>query len=300
MLTRIKRTIGKSRPLHILAEWAYNFATIEIPWVVEKHLVLGDAKRSFPHELSLDVTKLYGAYIFHNKGNTLAKLGHIYEPEVQKALLTLIGLDKLRNKESVFADVGANIGLHTFFLKNRYPDLPIIAFDPSPSSWKYLEFSLRYNGTPGVRVEKFALSNIAGVLKFYNWGEESSADSLQDTHRVKGQHPIVIEVQGMKLDDFPESSKISVIKLDCEGAESLILRGARNTIRNNMPFIILEFYHKNFDAFQVTPEDIFILLDDLEYNILTTDLEKIDLVRFKQLQTMDIENYILLPRALFA
>jgi len=117
MSTRIKRIIGNSPFLFLLAKWGHKFVTADIPWIIEKPKVLGDARRSFPHDLSLDVSRLYGSYIFHNKGNTLAKRGHIYEPDVQKALLTLIGLDKLRNKETVFADIGANIGLHTFFLK---------------------------------------------------------------------------------------------------------------------------------------------------------------------------------------
>lgn len=267
----------------------------EKEWIKEKKRVLDDVSETFPYEVSLDVSKRDGIYIFHNKGNTLIQRGEVYEPIAQHTLMIFLFLDKLRGKSTVFADLGANIGLHTFFLKSQCKDLDIIAFEPSPSCIKYLELSIKYNNISGVRLEKVALSDTNGTLDFYNWGEEGSADSLKDTNRVPDVKPNIIQVPAKRMDDIEDLPDVTVIKMDCEGAEIPILKGAKKTLNKNRPLILLEFHLKNKAAFDVTTKDIFSFLSESNYSLYSENFEQIDAAKFEILQQATVESYIMLP-----
>jgi FkbM family methyltransferase len=247
--------------------------------------------------VSLDVTKMYGYYVFHNKGNSLVARKS-YEPDVQNALKTLIGLDSLRNHETVFADIGANIGLHSLYLKSLYPQMLIVAFDPSPYSWTYMELSIKYNTIDNVRIVKTALSDMTGTIEMFNWGEESSADSLRNTGRVNGVIPNMVRVPVTRLDDIDDSSRFSVIKMDCEGAELSILRGAKKLLSNNKPLVILEFNKDNMKSFEVDTSQIESLLSEVGYSLYSLDFIKLNHEKFEESLHKNIENYILLPNGL--
>lgn len=267
----------------------------EKEWIKEKKRILDEVSKIFPYDISLDVSKRDGIYIFHNKANSLIQKGKVYEPIAQHTLMIFLFLNKLRGKSTVFADLGTNIGLHTFFLKSQCKDLDIIAFEPSPSCCKYLELSIKYNNISGIRLEKIALSDTNGSLDFYNWGEESSADSLKNTNRVLNAKPNIIQVPAKRMDDIEDLPDITVIKMDCEGAEMSILNGAKKTLRKNQPLILLEINPKNKAAFDVKTEDIFSFLSESNYSLYSVNFEQIDATKFEILQGAGVESYIMLP-----
>jgi len=266
-------------------------------WKIEKRKILREVKAFYKDDISLDVIKKYSYFIFFNKNNTLIKRGSSFEPEVQQALYVLISLDKLRNKQTVLADIGANIGLHTFFVKSLF-DLPIVAFDPAPNSWKYLDLTIYYNNLSDIKIEKIALSDENGILDFYNWGEETSADSLRDTGRVPGVIPNIIKVPVKRLDDIDDLPEMTVWKMDCEGSELSILKGSKKTIIKNKPLIVSEFYLQHMRVFNVTCENVFEVISEIDYSIYDLKFNKLDIINFIDLQNKYYENYILLPNNL--
>ncbi len=265
-------------------------------WLKEKNEILGKASISFPYDISLDVSKRHGVYIFHDKGNTLIKRGNIYEPETKSAIMALLFMDKMRNESTYFADIGANIGLHTFYIRSKYPDLNIIAFDPSPMSWKYMEFSIDFNSIKGVNLHKVALSDSNGFVDFYNWGSESSADSLVDTKRVDNKKPNILKVESKRLDDFQDPPpSITVLKIDCEGAEIKIFQGAQETIKKCRPFILSEFNKTNMEAFNLNAIDVINFSEKQNYSIFSLQFQLLNPETFTGMQNSGEENFILLP-----
>ena len=190
-----------------------------------------------------------------------------------------------------------NIGLHTLFILNNFPTTEIIAFDPSPFSYKYFELTIRFNKINNIRLEKVALSDKIGQVEFYNWGKESSADSLKDTKRVIGVTPKILKVPTVSLDSLAGLPPINVIKMDTEGAELSILRGAYNTIIKYQPFILLEFNKINKKAFDVNTIQIFEFLQKIDYSIFTLEFEFLSNKTFDLTQDKGYENYILLPNS---
>lgn len=289
----------KIHSIPILGEFAITFKkTIidQITWSNKKRNILEKVQRNFNKDRSLDVSIRYDNYVFHDKNNSLIKRGEKFEPEITECLSFLFNLDKLRGNNTRFADIGANIGLHTFFTIKHFPDIDISAFDPSPSSWTYLELSLKYNNVENVTLYKLALSDSNGHSEFYNWGDESSGDSIKNTGRIQSAQPNIITVDTKKLDDIPID--FTVYKLDCEGAELSILNGARDTIMRNKPLMVCEFNPINIKSFSVTVDDIFTFLGSTDYSIYSLGYCKLAKNDFLDLQNNFEENYILLPNGL--
>jgi len=248
------------------------------------------------HDVSSCSSIRYGYRIYHNKDHSLILRGDNFENEVQKVLSILVLLSNKIFKKTVFADVGANIGLHTFFLKSFNKDLEVIAFDPSPAA-NYMEMTIKTNNISNVRLEKIALNDRTGMVDFFNWCEESTAESLRDTKRVAGV-PNVIKVPAMKLDDIGNLPPITVMKIDCEGGELSILKGAATTIAKNKPLIVSEFYKIHSDAFGITSAEIFEYVESLGYSMFSLDFVRLTKAAFQTSQDNLGENYILLPNAL--
>jgi hypothetical protein len=102
------------------------------------------------------------------------------------------------------------------------------------------------------------------------------------------------------LDDINDLPTITVIKMDCEGAELLILNGARRTLTENRPLILLEFHPANRKAFNIATEDIFRFLSEIKYSLYSLHFELLDACKFEVSQKQFEENYIMLPNELFA
>lgn len=260
-----------------------------------KRGILESAQAGSVEKIPLDVSIRSGYKLFHNPGNSLIMRGPAFETEVQCAIQALFFLDRQRGNSPVFADIGANIGLHSLAVKEKFPDTPVIAFDPSPFSWSYLEITIRENPIEGMQLIPIALGNKEGSVDFYTWGENSSGDSLQNTGRQPGTPFSVIKVPLRRFDDIPESRDATVIKMDCEGAEFFILQGMNDTISRNRPLIVTEFYEENQRAFGVSGEQVYDLVISFGYSMFTLWFSKLSREAFLELHKRGEENFILLP-----
>ena len=146
-------------------------------------------------------------------------------------------------------DIGANLGIYTIMYSQAFPYTEFICFEPTPNSAKTCIDNLEKVGLP-FTMNQIALSNRNGVSFFQD-------TAMPQTNKLAGSG---IEVEVRELDSF-HITDISVIKIDVEGHELEVLQGARNTIINEQPIIILE-YHKEADA-----DAIFSFIEKLEYDV---------------------------------
>jgi FkbM family methyltransferase len=149
-------------------------------------------------------------------------------------------------------DVGANQGLHTATLADCVgPTGTVHAFEANPDVAAGL--IRRFQGMGNVRIHPVAVSDDAAVLTFYMdirqglGGVASSLEVLHDLHATGQAKPVT--VQAITLDDFcaRHDLKPRLIKIDVEGHELKVIRGAARTIATHRPLLIFEFWETWWD-----------------------------------------------------
>jgi len=151
----------------------------------------------------------------------------------------------------VFVDVGGFDGFTSQEFIKRCPGYrAVYFFEPDADNYKVAENRLKANDN--VHLMQMGLSDQKQTLKFSSGGSVSEIAEDGD-----------IEIQVDALDSLVDD-RISFIKMDIEGAESMAIDGARDVILKNHPRLAICVYHKDEDFWKI-PEQIFSIRDD--YNI---------------------------------
>ena len=161
----------------------------------------------------------------------------------------LTTLDSVRNKHII--DAGGYVG-DTALLFSSYTDKNIHVFEASPSNMDIIRETIRLNHLDNIVPVSKALGEKSGTATF-SLGERNSCNSLVE--RPGYNYPDHIEVPVVTLDDYVRENNIEVglIKVDIEGGEQLLLRGAVETIRTQHPILLISIYHSANYFFEIKP-----------------------------------------------
>ncbi len=148
------------------------------------------------------------------------------------------------NKQSVFVDIGANIGNHTCYFARRFAIT--IAAEPSMVVASILRSNILLNDLQDkVTVVEAAISDHNGTAMHYtstgdNLGGSSLDDSRKDTRSAEGKEVPVITGDEAVLRIVPSGAVITFVKIDVEGHEYPVLQGLTETLRRDQPVILFE------------------------------------------------------------
>ena len=139
-------------------------------------------------------------------------------------------------------EVGANMGGHTIALAKASAARgeEMVVFEPQPVIFQNLCANLALNGLRNVRAWPFACGDETGMLSFAgqnycalgNFGAVSMSAAEEGPGRVTA--PCV------RLDDFLGEGAVALIKIDVEGFELAVLRGADETLSHHRPVLYVE------------------------------------------------------------
>jgi FkbM family methyltransferase len=138
-------------------------------------------------------------------------------------------------------EAGANIGSHSLFLARTCAPGRLICFEPQPRTAQLLSANLTMNSITNASVHAAALGEASGwaFIKTLDYSQPHNvgAASLMETNGdYKGP---LTRVPLSRLDDW-ELPALNFLKLDTEGFEAPILRGAAETVRKHRPILYLE------------------------------------------------------------
>ena len=154
-------------------------------------------------------------------------------------------LEALPRDSGVFFDVGANIGLFSFFTSERRPEAKIFAFEPHPHTFSLLETSISFNQIKNVTPVSQALgaekADLTLLTNRQNAGGHTFVKEILLSHdeSISGQSSVPVTT----LDAFVAEAKIdrvNVIKIDVQGFEKEVLLGARGVLKKFKPVVLLE------------------------------------------------------------
>jgi FkbM family methyltransferase len=128
-----------------------------------------------------------------------------------------------------FFDVGANVGTYTLWASQFISEAGrIVAFEPDPTNHARFRTQLALNHLEWIRVEDLALYDSEGVLRF-----SREKDGLNHVVVDPTESERTIEIRSTTLDAYCERegiAQVDFIKLDVEGAEASVLRGAQGML----------------------------------------------------------------------
>jgi FkbM family methyltransferase len=156
-----------------------------------------------------------------------------YEPHVMATL------DRLLGDGDVFVDVGANVGFHTFRAATRVGDTGrVVAVEANPENARLIAHTIESNSIGNVELVPLALAGGRGYVSF-GTHVGSNGGFLPDGASTTGSGRGTI-VPTMALDDLG-LERVSVVKIDVEGAEGIVIDGALDTVERHRPTFVMEF-----------------------------------------------------------
>jgi FkbM family methyltransferase len=163
-------------------------------------------------------------------------------------------LQRLVKPGDIVFDAGANIGLYCRFLTQRFHAAKVVAFEPMEQNQLLLHGNIRLgNCQDRVDVLRVALADYNGYDRFQTDDMSSASGTLNvvtggeacQGRRQYGLSPLTEIVRVMRLDSLVEQGTVpipQVIKIDVEGAEERLLRGAVTLLQDYRPVLVIELH----------------------------------------------------------
>jgi len=188
----------------------------------------------------------------------------------------------------VIVDCGANIGYYSLItakITGKYGK--VYAFEPDPDNYQLLVDNIKNNGFTNIIPIKKAVSNKSGRRKLFS--DEKNFGNISFSEDNINEKILSIYAETISLDDYfkniVNNSKVDFIKMDVEGAEGLIMEGAKNILISNDLKIFMEFSPNRITNIGVDPLKLLNNLQKYGFKIKVID-EKNEYL--KQIKTLDI------------
>lgn len=166
--------------------------------------------------------------------------------------------DRLIERNWQIADIGANQGLYTLYFSRQSPDGRVYAFEPDPRLFAALEDNLQRNGARNVKLFNAAVASETATLTL-RAGRFNRGDNRIVPNDMAS--PETVGVDAMPLDQAIAGGRLDLLKVDVQGFEVQVLRGAERQIQANPNLVIfLEFWPHGLKTAGSAPQDLLDIL----------------------------------------
>ncbi|HEY1207223.1 MAG: FkbM family methyltransferase [Bryobacteraceae bacterium] len=183
------------------------------------------------------------------------------------------GLSQSIPKGGVFVDLGAHVGYYSLKAAAMVgPSGRVLAVEPNPETLRKLRANIRESGAAQVVVEPVACSDSEGVVDFFaSPRENTSASSMSKVNAAQGNSvSATYRVRTRRLDDIVRESgvtRVDVIKIDVEGAELLVLKGAGETLDRYHPVVEVELIDEQLASMGASSAQVIAFLRSHGYAV---------------------------------
>jgi len=184
----------------------------------------------------------------------------------------------------LFVDIGSASGAAVMTLAPRISGLRTIAFEPSRKARTLLERMVTVNNIPSVTIYPFAVSDTVSQVPFIEYGLVEGAPAYRpETSSLFIPGAItpdaeVYEVSSVTLDHIlgdtihmHEQDMRVIIKIDVEGFEGHVLRGAENYIRTHRPYLAIDIHSEPEDPSVTTLAECTRFFEEMDYSLEIMD-----------------------------
>ena len=160
---------------------------------------------------------------------------------------TYLGEDEIRSMQhalaapgAAFYDIGANVGYFSLSVAVLFPHVNIMAFEPVEEHLRLFRQHMDLNDIHRIQIFPMAVAGHTGKVMFSNLGKHEGNTYKKDSALVE-EGVFSIAVDATTVDDFVAAGNKppSLLKIDVEGAELDVLKGAKQTLEQYHPDILL-------------------------------------------------------------
>jgi FkbM family methyltransferase len=178
--------------------------------------------------------------------STLGLINDIFIKDQYDLVALLAG-----RKGAVVLDCGANIGIFSIFAGRLAADSRIFAFEPAEETFSIMSELLRRNGVSAVEPLNLAVGDAVKETVLLKSGTGVGLSNVMSESAFKdhegAKYGMEQKVSVSTLDDFVLGSRslerVDLIKIDTEGFERQVIKGAAGVIRKFGPAIVCSAYH---------------------------------------------------------
>lgn len=190
-------------------------------------------------------------------------------------------LSQIRDGD-IFFDIGANVGIFSLAVAKKNATVAVHSFEPVPINVRLFEASLCLNEISSVRLNQVCVGDYIGEVEF-SLASDSAYSSIHGTGRLPELKKFMTNIT--TLDKYLQENKIhriDIVKVDVEGAEKLVLDGAKNIFHDSLirpRLVLMELFDQNFVQFKTSISEVVDYLKQLGYkpfvleNEVKTDFE---------------------------
>ena len=191
---------------------------------------------------------------------------HLVNLQVNPKLDSITLMISELSSNSVFVDIGANIGFYSFKAAQKIKEGLVYSFEPSPREYQRLLNGINNNNFNNIIPFNFALSDINSVSKFhiakYHTGLNRLFFNTLESSTIKLIPTFTFDLIFTKHD----LKNIDLVKIDVEGAELLILNGMINCLKEKIiKKLVIEITPDFLAQFGHTKSQIYELLNSYGY-----------------------------------
>lgn len=168
--------------------------------------------------------------------------------------------------DSTFVDVGCHKGEVFDHALKCSPNGKHFAYEPIPDLFSELE--IKYKNI--CEVKNYAITDSCGESEFHHVISNPAYSGIKKRSYPKDEKIDKIKIKTSTLDkELINESRVDLIKIDVEGGEYGVLKGAKEVINKFHPVFIFEHGLGASDYYNTDPDDVYELFDMSDYNIYT-------------------------------
>ncbi len=190
------------------------------------------------------------------------------------------GLFEIAKGKKVIIDVGVNVGSTLLNFAKICPDGFVFGFEPDKNNFSKAQKNLKLNEFDNATIIKKGLGDKAAKAKLYKVNDTNAGQNrfLSSAASELIEEFAYDEVEIIKLDDFVEEKRldrIDLIKIDVEGFELKVLKGAEQSLRKFSPVLFIELIDINLILQGDDAKSVIRFLEQLGYEIHHADTKEI-------------------------
>ena len=143
-------------------------------------------------------------------------------------------------ENAVICDIGANIGNHTLYWFAHHDIKFVYCFEPRAETFHILQKNIKINGYEDrTKCFNLALSDKKAMLKTIRFNHNNIGGNMYGDGAYG-------KTQSIPLDDLEIAQKVDFMKIDVEGMEEAVLKGALKIIKRDHPILFIEIFSDKY------------------------------------------------------